>query len=136
MLAEIIKITIPEWAYCIGWGILFTICLIAFLWIFYRFVVVPSQEKINRQFAALRLKNGDSPQAMIEPICRSFDYQEVGRKLLQIPYSDGGMQAMSIIVDWKNSCSVCNNKGTIKGRQCSCQVAKCWKDKCRRNKVV
>ena len=27
------------------------------------------------------------------------------------------------------NCSVCNDKGTIKGRQCSCQVAKYWEEK-------
>ena len=28
------------------------------------------------------------------------------------------------------SCSVCNDKGSIQGRQCSCQVSKYWRNKC------
>ena len=28
------------------------------------------------------------------------------------------------------SCSVCNDTGTIQGRQCSCKLVKYWRNKC------
>lgn len=38
--------------------------------------------------------------------------------------------AYSVLLNPKtDTCSVCDNKGTIQGRQCSCQVVKYWRNK-------
>ena len=179
MLAEIIKITIPDWACCIGWGVLFVTCFIGCLYLYYRFVVVPYKSldnELHKQIAALGPKSNDKYGVENElrkqiatlvsnsndkygPKINAENYKPIlgqgekadpkpsvfrpsnPRQLLSyeevVAAYNGGIDnclctgAYSVLLNPKiDICSVCNDKGTIQGRRCSCQVVKYWKDKC------
>ena len=128
MLAEIVTITIPDWVCCLGWGVLIVACFIGCLYLFVVFPYKGAENKLRKQIAALvapmpGVFRPSNPRQLLS-------YEEV------VAAYSGGIDnclctgAYSVLLNPKiDICSVCNDKGTIKGRQCSCQVAKYWKDK-------
>ena len=115
MLAEIVTLTIPDWICCVGWGVLCVGCFILALWL---------------GVIACDILMGDNKKSGSKR--NNPNIVALNNASLHKALSCSDVISESDLYSGKYSsvnCSACNDKGTIQGRQCSCQVVKYWKGK-------